>query len=355
MKLIHGGDWAGFQQEYGGLPLDFSANVSPLGLPDGVRRAIIEALPGADRYPDPLCRALRDKLAAVHGLSPDAILCGNGAADLIFRLVLAEKPRRALVTAPAFAEYEQALTAGGCETERFLLREEDGFAVTETLLENITPELDILFLCEPNNPTGRTTDRALLQRILEKCQRCGVLLALDECFNEFLDEPETHTLKGELMRFPNLIIFKAFTKWYAMAGVRLGYVLCGNRALLERMAACGQPWSVSSLAQAAGCAALDEEDYSAALRELVKKERPRLRQALTALGCRVLPGEANYLLFYHKDHGLVEKLRKKGVLLRSCSNYPGLGPGWYRTAVRGEGDNNVLVQRLREILSEEEA
>ncbi|MFR1785333.1 MAG: pyridoxal phosphate-dependent aminotransferase, partial [Ruthenibacterium lactatiformans] len=223
MELTHGGDWAGYAAQYGGMPLDFSANVSPLGLPQGVRQAVARALDGADRYPDPLCRALRKKLSGTLGVPPQSILCGNGAADLIFRLVLAEKPKRALVTAPTFAEYEQALVVAGCTADRFFLREEEGFAVTEALLERIEPGLDILFLCEPNNPTGRTTPRALLLRILERCAACGTRLVVDECFNEFLDDPAAHTLLGELEGHENLLLLRAFIKWYAMAGVRLDY------------------------------------------------------------------------------------------------------------------------------------
>lgn len=348
MKLTHGGDWAGFQAEFGEMPLDFSANVSPLGLPEGVRRAIVESLPHADRYPDPLCRSLREKLAAHHGIPAQRILCGNGAADLIFRLALAVRPRAALVTAPTFSEYEQALKAVGCGVERFVLAEESGFAVTEALLPRIAPALDVLFLCEPNNPTGRTTDPRLLRRILDRCAECGTLLVVDECFNEFLDDPAAHTLIDELPAHPNLILLKAFTKWYAMAGVRLGCALCGDEALPERMRAAGQPWAVSSLAQAAGIAALDEAEYGDRLRRLIRSQRPRMHSALAALGCRVYPGEANYLLFFHPDPHLADRLRARGVLLRDCSNYPGLGPGYYRAAVRTEAENDAFLRAMKE-------
>ncbi len=349
MELTHGGDWAGYQQEYGGMPLDFSANVSPLGLPEGVRQAVVAALAEAPRYPDPLCRALRERLGALHGVPPAQVLCGNGAADLIFRLALAARPRRALVTAPTFAEYEQALELVGCNTRRWVLTPAEGFAVTERILPAINRELDVLFLCEPNNPTGRTTHRGLLQQILERCRECGVLLAVDECFNDFLDEPAAHSLIGELAHCQNLVIFRAFTKHYAMAGLRLGYCL-GNRELLEQMARCGQPWGVSSLAQAAGLAALEEKAYSKTLRALIREERPFLAEGLAALGCQVFPGEANYLLFAHADREVCQKLRSKGVLLRDCQNYPGLAPGWYRAAVRTREENQALLRALREVL-----
>ena len=138
-QLTHGGDWAGYRAEFGRDPLDFSANVSPLGLPEGVAKAITAALATADRYPDPLCRALREKLAVAEGVPAEWLLCGNGAADLIFRLALAAKPRTALVTAPTFAEYATALETAGCMVERHFLREENDFAVTKDLLNAVHP------------------------------------------------------------------------------------------------------------------------------------------------------------------------------------------------------------------------
>ena len=221
----HGGDWAGFLETYGAPPLDFSANISPLGVPESVRRAAEASLAEAGRYPDPLCRALREKLASCHGVPAEWILCGNGAADLIYRLAAARQPKTALVTAPTFSEYENALTLWGCRVSRFPLSEETGFAVTEDILSRITPELDLLFLCEPNNPTGRTTDRRLLKRVLDRCSASGTLLAVDECFSDFLDDPASHTLLDDLHHFENLVILRAFTKSYALAGLRLGLSL----------------------------------------------------------------------------------------------------------------------------------
>ena len=182
MKLVHGGDWAGYRAEFGCDALDFSANVSPLGLPAGVAAAITNALPTADRYPDPLCRELRAALAGAEGVPADWILCGNGAADLIFRLALAVRPRRALLPAPTFAEYEAALQTVGCAVQRVFLREENEFAVTEEFIDAVTPETDIVFLCQPNNPTGQVTPPALVERLVRRCAECGAVLVVDECF-----------------------------------------------------------------------------------------------------------------------------------------------------------------------------
>lgn len=351
MYLIHGGDWAGYQSEYGALPLDFSANTSPLGLPAGVKAAAVAALETADRYPDPLCRELRAALAERYGVLPGQILCGNGAADLIGRVVQALRPGRGMVTAPTFGEYAAALTRCGGGVREYPLRKEDGFAVTEGILSAITPETDVLFLCQPNNPTGRTVPRELLERILRRCGECGCLLVVDECFVEFLEHPEEVTMLGGLSS-PNLLILNAFTKLYGMAGLRLGWCVSGNTELLERMREVGQPWPVSSVAQAAGLAALKETEYVGALRSLIRRERPVLAEGLRQCGCRVLPGEANFLLFRCPDRGLGAKLAREGILIRCCGNYSGLDNHWYRVAVRTPEENQRLLAAVRRGLVE---
>ena len=346
----HGGDWAGFQQEYGKLPLDFSANINPLGMPKRVRQAIVQNLDSAERYPDPVCRELRQKLAQLHHLSERQILCGAGAADLIFRLVLAKKPRRALITAPTFAEYENALSLVQCTVTHYPLSVKDNFLITEEILSYITSELDLLILCEPNNPTGRTTAPALLQKILHRCAACETLLVVDECFNAFLDDPAAHSLQSALQKNETLVILRAFTKSHALAGLRLGYALCGDRILVEQMQKAGPPWSVSTLAQIAGVAALQGQSDLQSLRKLLSVQRQRMQTALAAMGCYVCPGEANYLLFYYPDADLAQRLRGYGILLRDCSNYRGLGVGWYRTAIRTAEENDIFLQRMHEVI-----
>ena len=349
MELVHGGDWAGYRARFGHDALDFSANVSPLGLPQGVADAIAAALPTADRYPDPLCRELRTALSRAEQLPEPWILCGNGAADLIYRLVWTLKPRRALLPAPTFAEYAAALESVGCEVKRKILHEADDFAVTEAFVQAVNQSIDLVFLCQPNNPTGQITPPELMQRLVRRCADCGAVLVVDECFLDFLQQRDALTAKPLLQAAPNLVILKAFTKLYAMAGVRLGYALCANTALLAKMQAAGQPWGVSSLAQAAGAAALRETAYADAVRALIADQRPRLAAGLRALGLQVIEGSANYLLF-RAPETLGAALQQRGVCLRSCGNYPGLSAGWYRTAVRTAPENEQLLQTMREVL-----
>lgn len=346
MELIHGGDTESYRLKYGRVPLDFSANCNPLGVPAGVEQAIRDAAAHADGYPDPLCRELCAAIAGNRGASPQQVLCGNGAADLIYRLVLARKPKRALVPAPSFAEYELALHTVGCEVFRHPLTPGHGFAITESILAALEPGIEMLFLCNPHNPTGLTIDFALLRRILETCERDGVLLVMDECFNGFLDEPAKYTLRRRLSEYEHLLVIDAFTKLYGMAGVRLGYCLSGDEALLEEMRRAGQPWAVSSLAQAAGIAALREHEYIEQARTLIREERTFLINELQALGIKVIGGEANYIFFYTEIPRLAGRMRDSGILIRDCRNYAGLSSGYYRIAVRRHDQNLRLIEAL---------
>lgn len=343
MDWNHGGDWAAFEYDNGTLPLDFSISVSPLGMPEGAKAAAIAALANAERYPDPFCRRLRKVLSDHHGVSAEHIVCGAGAADLIYRAARVLRPSKAVLPAPTFSEYEAALD---CEIVRVILTEEQDFSLNETFLEALTPDVEAVFLCNPNNPTGRCTDFSLLWQILRRCEAIGAVLVVDECFLDFTGERSM----SEFLQSPNLVVLKAFTKTYAMAGLRLGYALCGDPALAERFFQCAAPWAVSSIAQAAGISALKDKNYVNQLRIFLQTERPRMANSLIQLGLRVIPSDANFLLFQSADTHLCEKLRTRGILLRDCRNFIGLSAGWYRAAIRTSAENDVLLAALREVL-----
>ena len=347
----HGGDLYAARQAFAGPVLDFSANLNPLGLAPQVRLAAGEAVAGAVLYPDALCRDLRAGIARRDGVSPGQVVCGNGGADLIFRLCLARHPRRALVTAPTFSEYGQALGAVGCEVERYTLAEEEHFAVTQTLLDRITKGLDLCFLCSPNNPTGQTVPLWLLLAAAERCRWAGALLVVDECFLELSDGGKGPGLAQWVDRYANLVLLRAFTKSYAIPGLRLGYCITSCTSLTEGLYACAQPWGVSGPAQAAGLAALECPDWPERARALIQMERPFLAAGLEALGLKVYPSQANFLLFRAQgDDTLKDRLLERGVLIRSCANYPGLGPDYYRVAVRTHRENRALLAACKEVL-----
>lgn len=349
MALVHGGDVVGFQEEFGIEPIDFSANVNAFGVPNGVKQAIITAIDSADIYPDPKSRKLKAAIAHHDNLSSDNIICGNGAADIIFRLVLAKKPKRALITAPTFAEYEQALACVDCSIQKYELLAQSNFDVQEDFLDMLC-DFDIVFLCNPNNPTGKLIAPELLEKIAIKCNSQNITLVVDECFNEFLENKDKHSLIKSIPQNKNLVILKAFTKLYAMAGVRLGYAVCSNAELLDKMEKCGQPWSVSSLAQAAGIAALDEIEYVDASLSDMQVEREYLRQSLLDLNIDVIGHAANYIFFKTDVVNLGEKLKQRGILVRDCSNYDGLTRGYYRIGVKKHNANKMLIETICKIL-----
>jgi threonine-phosphate decarboxylase len=352
-KYDHGGDIYDLPQK----PLDFSANISPLGVPQGVAEAVCREASHFDIYPDPRCGKLREALGRCHGIDPERIACGNGAADLIYRTVRYFRPRKALLAVPTFSEYEKALEEEHCAIIRYALPL-PRFGGDAGILPLISAETDMLFLCNPNNPTGLLWEKALMEKVITKCRNTQTILVIDECFNEFLDDPADHSALAFLNASANLIILKAFTKIYAMAGFRLGYILCGSEETGRGIAAAGQAWSVSSVAQTAGIAALTETSYVEEVRRLVKEERNSMKDALSGLGLEVLGGEANYIFFRISETSgfdqsrFFEQLRCRGFLLRSCANYSGLDDTYYRVSLRKHEENQALISALRTLRGE---
>lgn len=351
MNRLHGGniydDHFKELAEAGKL-LDFSANINPLGMPKRVREAIVQSLADAVHYPDPRCRKLRRRLALEYGLSEECFLCGNGGADLIYRLAYALRPKRALLTAPTFAEYEEALKQTGSESLFYRMQED--LEIRYDILEQMDESVDVLFLCNPNNPTGLLIPPDLLRAILEKAVSCRTLLVLDECFLDFTGQEE-RSLVSYIEETEFLFILKSFTKMYAMPGIRLGYGISGNRALLERMEAAGQCWGVSVPASEAGIAALDEKGYKERAVGLIREERAYLKEKLKALGMQVYDGQADYLFFRAPGiFDLYERLLPAGILIRRCGNYRGLDKTCYRVAVKCHEDNEKLVKALTNAL-----
>ena len=215
--------------------VDFSVNVNPLGAPESVKEAVRKSAESVEQYPDALCRDLTRALSEKEQLPEENILFANGAAELIFALTQALRPKKALIAAPGFAEYEAALSAAGCFIRMYPLQKEKGFLLQDDFCDDLTDDLDLVFLCNPNNPTGLTIPQELLLKILDNCRERNIYLVLDECFIEFLPEPEKVTMQGKLDEYPNLLILRAFTKIYAMPGLRLGYLLCSDEDLLDRI------------------------------------------------------------------------------------------------------------------------
>ena len=342
---IHGGDiYAPRIMHAGARLVDFSANINPLGLPVAVKAAISENMDAYAHYPDPFCRELRQALSCHLGVESKHIFCANGAADAIYRLVWGLKPKRALVVAPTFAEYAQALQMMQCEIHEYALQEEHGFQVREDILQQITQGTEMVFFCNPNNPTGIITPKELLLNIARECKEEGAVFV-------FLPHEQSYSMLPHLAEFEQMVILKAFTKLYAMAGIRLGYMLCQDARILQAVQRAGQPWGVSVIASKCGVAALGCTDYVQKTKALIQENRAYLSETLKSLGCKVYASQANFLFFHTADAALHEKLEPYGILIRDCSNYRNLGSGFFRIAVKTMPENAYLVQCMREILT----
>lgn len=341
MDAPHGGDIYAYDRDL----LDFSVNLNPLGMPDRVLRAIREHAEEYDRYPDPHCRALRRALSVRESVPEKWLVFGNGAADLIVRLCMVLKPKRALLPAPTFSEYEKAVRLAGGEVRRFFLRQEAGYQVTADYADAVQLGDSVVFLCNPNNPTGALAEPGTVEALLSACGQVGAVLVVDECFLPFTDG---RSCQSWLRAYPNLMVLRAFTKLYAMAGLRLGYLMCADEDLAGRIGAWGQSWSVSAPAQVAGLAAVSEEGWPERTRRFLRMERPWMTDALGALGFFVYPSHSNFLLFQARPD-LWDRAMARGVMLRPCSNFPGLDGSYFRIGLKKRVQNEMLLQVLKEI------
>jgi threonine-phosphate decarboxylase len=349
---IHGGDiWSHQDKEL----LDFSASLNPLGMPPEVLQGAQTGVLLSVHYPDPNCTALREAISKAEHIPTEYLLCGNGGAELLDRLVLALKPKRAMILAPTFGEYERTLQVNDCKVFYHYLKKEQDFDLTEDILRVLRPDLDLLILCNPNNPTGRVISKDLLLKILHRCQKLKITLLVDESFLSLTDKEKQENLAPYVAEFPSLLLLRSMTKSYAMPGLRLGYFVSQNTDLLDKMKLTGQPWSVSLPAQMAGIAALNCPRWAEQGNQLVRPQRERLMTALRGFGFQVWESSVNYLLFRVPGRtDLREALLKHHILIRSCANFRGLGKNFYRIAVRTESENTALLHALEQVIGKKE-
>ncbi len=364
----HGGDIYSYDRIR-----DFSANINYRGMPAFAAESAVRAVADSVHYPDPQYRALRQALAEREKVRDCQLICGNGAAELMFALAAAEKPRRALLAVPSFFEYEQALTSFGCEIDYFYLRREQSFVLGEAFAEAVGNETDIVVLGNPNNPTGQVIEKGVLRKILETCRKKQVLLVLDESFFDFLcgeDQERTFSGTSWIGAYEKLFVLKSFTKMYAMPGLRFGYGICADEGLLTRMRTVMQPWNVSLPAAAAAKAAAAETGFAEETARLTAENRRKMRRWMEEAGYQVFDSGTNFLLFTGAPE-LGNYCTEHGFLIRDCSNFPGLEPGcgessgqgadtevlkevFYRICVRSSEENAALMEVLRKFKRNQE-
>lgn len=345
MTGIHGGDIYRNCVE-----LDFSVNVNPLGMPEGVPEALHDAVARCGEYPDIMVERLKKAVAGMLSVPEEWLLFGNGASELFMGIVHGLRPGKVLIPVPSFYGYEYAAGAAGSEILYYPLSEEDAFTPDAGFLAALTEDVDLVFFANPNNPTGRLTDRRYLGKMLDICQEKGIWVVLDECFIAFC--AGNPSVLEELRQYDRLLLVRAFTKIFAIPGVRLGYLVCSNPRLLEKIGRQLPEWNLSTFAQEAGMVCAGQSAFVARTADYVGRERKFLEEELTELGLKVFPGEANFLLIQSKMP-LYEGLLERGVLIRDCGNFRGLEKGYYRIAVKKRKENEILIEKIRECMSKE--
>lgn len=346
-RFIHGGD--SYRNK---LKLDCSININPLGMPDRVKQAIHNKIIEMERYPDPYCEQLRWKMAQKRGIPEETIIFGNGACELIYSFVHAIAPKNVWIPIPSFTEYERALWNTNAKIKWFPLQKETDFLMGNELNKAIIEEAkgfrqlpDLILLCNPNNPNGRLIPNAVRKELMDLCRKYRIYLMIDECFLELsgkLDQSAVANIKNN----PYVFVLDAFTKTYAMPGIRLGVGFSSNSMLLDRMRWQMPQWNVSGMAQIAGLEALEENSYVERAVSLIEMERKWLSAQLRQLNCHVFSSDANYILFESSKEWM-QILLKQGILIRDCQNYRGLTKGFYRVAVQTREKNRQLIEAMR--------
>ncbi len=345
IDFLHGGNIYEIKRRYKKDVIDFSANINPLGLTEDTKREFIRCYELIFHYPDPNAKDLIRQIAGYWGIDEDNILIGNGSTELIYLIAHAFKPKKALIPVPTFSEYERAVRSVGSKISFLKLKEVDSFALNITNSD----KADISFISNPNNPTGNLL---IKDKKLDLNSRLNII---DEAFMDFLPDETRHTFIHEAVKDKRLIVLRSFTKFFALPGLRIGY-LVAHKDLIKRLKQIQPPWSVNSIAQHLAQILLNDRDYIEKTRRLINEEREFLFNELARIeALKPYPSVANFLFVKIVDGQinssvLTSKLIQKGVFIRDCGNFRNLNKRYIRIAVRSHKENLSLIKALREVI-----
>lgn len=333
--------------------IDFSSNINPLGLNNQVISSIKKELENIDRYPDINCRELIKAISEKEDIDENMVFVSNGAAEAIYRIPFVLKPKNALLLAPTFSEYESSLYLVDAKIDYYYLDERNSYKIQEDYIDRIK-NYDVIYICNPNNPTGQLTNKNFIKKILDEALENEVDVVIDECFIDFLIKPSEYSSREFLKLYTNLIIINAFTKTYSLPGIRLGYAMSSNTELIKNLKKFGPPWNVSNLAQIAGRESLKLENYLGESSLYIHRERKYLVNNLVEMDFKIFDGYANFILFKTRIKNFKEKLLKYKILIRDCSNYKNLSSQYYRIAVKSSEKNKYLIESIKKVIESED-
>jgi threonine-phosphate decarboxylase len=349
----HGGNVYAWAKEARADPaeiIDFSASINPLGPPASAREAFQKSYEEISRYPAPYGEELKEALAKRHGMRPEELLLGNGSTQLIYLLCFALRPSNALVVEPTFSEHANALKLAGARVRFLSLTADDTFRFsTEKFIAAWEKADDMAFLTTPNSITGQLIPREEIEKIARIALLKRRFLVIDEAFIDFVEGESVKQLIGDN---PYLIILRSLTKYYALPGLRLGYLLAHSRRITQ-LTTYLEPWSINGPAQKVALACLADPSFGLKTERWLRRERIFLTEGLIALKrFRPYPSSANFLLVRIANNasaaGLRSFLLDKKMLIRTCDSFAALGSDHFRVALRRRKDNRLLLEALRE-------
>jgi threonine-phosphate decarboxylase len=338
--------------------ISFSANINPLGVPPQLKIFLAENLDILSNYPDREYTELRTAIASYCGCTPNQILVGNGSTDLISLFIQTIAPKKAVIVAPTYSEYEKEISLAGGSPLYLPLNINNSFTYDESIVFSMLPiDIDLLILCNPNNPTGTVLNQIALTKLLEHCNINNIQVLIDETYIEFVDSHEDYTAIPLITRYDNLIIIRGTSKFFACPGLRLGYAITNNEDLLQEGKKKTRPWSVSSIADAAGKYMFLDKSYISDTKKLIQKERNRVIEQLRKIsGLQVFNTWANFCLIkiLRKDltaQIVFETTIKKGLMIRNCNTFPFLDDSYFRICFMYPEQNDKLIQCLTELFT----
>ena len=354
-KHLHGGNLERAMEKYGISSekiIDFSANINPLGFSSKTREAIIKNLDRLSHYPDPECKEAKKEISHYFKIDYENIVLGNGSTELIYLIVQTLKPKKILIPVPTFCEYERASNNNNVSINFYKLKEKQEFLLSMDEIILQLAEIDIVFLCNPNNPTGTFLLKKEMLILVKEVQKRKIFLVLDEAF---IDLYEEESFIKEVKNYNHLIVLRSLTKFYGLPGLRIGFAASSSK-LIEKLEAQKIPWSVNCLAQIAVREMLQDEKFISKSRSFLLEEKEFFYQELSNIkGLKAYNPSANFifikLLGNISSEMLQDQLAKKGILIRDCSNFRGLEKGKFiRVAIRTRKENIKLLKELKLIL-----
>ena len=352
---IHGGNIYKLQREGKKDILDYSSNINPLGVPESLKKAVSENFSVLTRYPDINYTELRESIGKYNNVNSENIIAGNGATEVLFLYIKALKPKKVLIAAPTFAEYERAVKNAECEIDFFELKEEDNFILNKDKFIQKAKNYNLAVICNPNNPTGKFISKEIIFEINENLKKSGTKLFIDECFIEFILGWKEKT--SALFKSENIFILRALTKFFALPGLRLGYGICFDKKIIEKINEIREPWSVNGFADLAGKVILNDIEYIKNTEKWILEERKYFTDSLKEIEenkkIKIYETETNFILIKLLEMTSEEfksRMEEKNILVRNASNFKFLDNSFIRFAIKDREKNKKVIEAVREVL-----